>query len=221
MLSPDANLNVVLFFLLGSGIFAFLGFKFYALKVNPFKDFGIGLSLFGLSFLGFAAVVATHPAELGLMMSLSVLPFVAGFIALVSSATFNWQKNTRTLMMTIAIAFLVTLFALRTWVYPSSPGFSENGLVSFNAQPPVLILYILAFAGGLMTAIQVVTTRITLWRQAALTRIFFNLIVLGGVILLTSADDQMQYLNSALLTTGFLGLFVLYVRSKVSIDAKA
>jgi hypothetical protein len=72
-----------------------------------------------------------------------------------------------------------------------------------------------------MTAIQVVTTHITLWRQAALTRIFFNLIVLGGVILLTSADDQMQYLNSALLTTGFLGLFVLYVRSKVEIDSKA
>lgn len=221
MLSSEANLNVVLFFLLGSGIFALLGFKFYALKVNPFKDFGIGIALFGLSFMGFAAVVATHPADLGLMMSLSVLPFVAGFIALVSSATFNWQKNTRTMMLGIAIAFLVTLFALRTWVYPSDPGFSENGLVSFHAQPPVLLLYILAFAGGLMTALHVVTSRITQWRQAALTRIFFNLIILGGVILLTSADDNLQYLNSALLTTGFLGLLVLYVRSKVAIDTKA
>lgn len=221
MLSSEANLNVVLFFLLGSGIFALLGFKFYALKVNPFKDFGIGIALFGLSFLGFAAIVATHPADLGLMMSLAVLPFVGGFIALVSSATFNWQKNTRTMMMGIAIAFLVTLFALRTWVYPSDPGFSENGLVSFHAQPPVLLLYILAFAGGLMTALHVVTSRITQWRQAALTRIFFNLIILGGVILLTSADDNLQYLNSALLTTGFLGLLVLYVRSKVAIDSKA
>ena len=72
-----------------------------------------------------------------------------------------------------------------------------------------------------MTALHVVTSRITQWRQAALTRIFFNLIILGGVILLTSADDNLQYLNSALLTTGFLGLLVLYVRSKVAIDTKA
>ena len=40
-----SNLNVVLFFLLGSGIFAFIGFKFWSLKVNPFRDFGIVITV--------------------------------------------------------------------------------------------------------------------------------------------------------------------------------
>lgn len=219
MLNAEANLNVVLFFLLGAGIFAFIGFKFWLIRVNPFRDFGIAIAMFGLAFLGWGVIIATRPTELALPVALSVAPFVLGFLFLVSAATFNWLKKNKILIFSIAVVFLATLFVLRTVVLPSDPHFSENGLLYFGAKPEVLILYVLAFGGAFMPALHVISTRITLWRQAALTRIFFNLIVLGGVILMVSQDDNLQYLNSLILATGFVGLLVVFGSSKIHIES--
>lgn len=220
MLNSAANLNVVLFFALGSGIFALLGFKFWMIKVNPFKNFGIGLAMIGLAFLGWGAIVAMRPEDLANMMALAILPFVLGFIFLVRAATFNWKKSNQMLILIIALVFLAVLFALRTWVYPSEPGFSENGLLYFHANNLVLLMYVLAFAGAFMPALHVVTTRIKIWRQAALGRIFFNLIVLGGVILMVSMDDEMQTLNSLILGAGFIGLLANFGFGKIEVESE-
>jgi len=220
MFSPDAKLDVVLFFLLGSGIFAFVGIKFWLLKKSPFKNFGVAIALFGLAFLGWGLVIATRPENLPMYVALSIVPFVLGFLFLVSAATFNWSSKNKILIFAIALAFLATLFVLRTWVFPSEPAFSENGLLYFHAKPEVLLMYVLAFAGAFMPALHVISTRITLWRQAALTRIFFNLIVLGGVILMVSENDQLQFLNSYILSAGFIGLLVIFGSSKIHIEDK-
>ncbi|MFM8927756.1 MAG: hypothetical protein ACKOFA_06125 [Rhodoluna sp.] len=214
------SLNVFLFFLLGSGIFAFVGFKFWSLKVNPFRDFGIAIAMFGLAFMGWGFVVYLKPTELAMPVALSIVPFVLGFIFMVSSATFNWQKNNRLLTFIIAVAFLVGLFALRTYVLPSDPHFSDSGLLYFGAKPEVLILYVLAFGGAFMPALHVISSRMTVWRQAALTRIFFNLIVLGGVIMMVSKNDHLQVLNSYILTVGFVGLLVNLGFGKVQVESK-
>ncbi|NBW73731.1 MAG: hypothetical protein EBR26_04960 [Microbacteriaceae bacterium] len=79
----------------------------------------------------------------------------------------------------------------------------------------------MAFGGAFMPALHVISSRMTVWRQAALTRIFFNLIVLGGVILMVSLDDQLQYLNSLILTVGFVGLLVNLGFGKVEVEHKA
>ena len=221
MWNAPGGLNVVLFFLMGSGIFALIGFKFWSLKVNPFRDFGIAVAMFGLAFLGWGLVIALKPAELAMPVALSIVPFVLGFLFLVSSATFNWQKRNRLLTFVIGAVFLVSLFLLRTLVLPSDPHFSENGLLYFGAKPEVLILYVLAFGGAFMPALHVVSSRMSVWRQAALTRIFFNLIVLGGVILMVSMDDQLQYLNSLILSIGFIGLLVNIGFGKIQVENKS
>ncbi len=72
-----------------------------------------------------------------------------------------------------------------------------------------------------MPALHVVSSRMSVWRQAALTRIFFNLIVLGGVILMVSMDDQLQYLNSLILSVGFIGLLVNIGFGKIQVENKS
>ncbi|NBW73238.1 MAG: hypothetical protein EBR26_02345, partial [Microbacteriaceae bacterium] len=99
MLPAPSVLNIVLFFMLGSGIFALVGFKFWSLKVNPFRDFGIAVALFGLAFMGWGIVIAIKPVDLAMAVAVSIAPFVLGFLFLVSSATFNWQKRNRTLTL--------------------------------------------------------------------------------------------------------------------------
>lgn len=211
----QGNINVVGFFLLGAGVFGFLSMRFAGAKKTPYKNFGFGLAAFSLAFLAWGAIVAIQPSEnLDVYVTLGVLPFVAGFLLLVSSATFDWLPKNRTLVMSIAVAFLAALFVLRTFVYPSAPSFSENGLIYFHAEPIVQLMYVLAFAGGFMTALQVVSRHIDHRLTAALTRIFFNLVTICGVVLLVSTDDKMQELNGLLMLAGLVGLLVVYLPSK-------
>lgn len=209
------NPNVVSFFLIGAAIFAVVANRFWRTTNSSFRNFALGLYCFAAAFLIWAAIVATHPTPLDAYMSIGVLPFVAGFFALVSSATFDWAKRNRNLIFGITAAYLLAMFALRTWAYPSAPGFSDRGLIYFNAQPPILLMYVLVFAGAFMPALHVVTKQIPDRLVAALTRIFFNLIVLTGVILMVSYDDDLQYLNGYVMGAAFLGLLVIYAPKAV------
>ena len=211
----NGNPNVVIFFLVGALVFALLAVRFLGVKKYPHKAFGFGMAFFALAFLVWAGIVASHPEPLDTFMSLGVLPFVAAFFALVASATYDWTQSNRRLVFVIAVVYLVGLFALRTWALPSTPGFSENGLIYFNAAPAVTLMYALAFAGSFMPALHVVTREIPNRALAALTRIFFNLVVLTGVILMVSLDDNLQNLNGVLMLAGLLGLLVLYVPTSV------
>lgn len=212
----NGNTNVMGFFIIGAAIFALLSARFLSAKKAPYKNFGFGLGAFALAFLVWGVIVGVQPTEsLELYMSLGVLPFVAGFLFLVSAATYDWIAENRNLAMVFAVAFLLALFVLRTFVLPSSPGFSENGLIYFNAQPLVELMYVLAFAGGFMTSLQVVSREIKHRLTAALTRIFFNLVVVCGVILLSSDDDVLQAYNGVLMLAALIGLAVVYAPSKV------
>ena len=215
------NLLVTLFFLTGAVIFAVIGFRFNQSSNKSFKHFGFGLFSFAASFLIWAGIVATQPGALELWMSIGVLPFVAGFIFLVSAATFDWNAQNRNLIFGFAAAFLVVLFVLRTWILPSAPSFSDAGLIYFNAQPLVLLLYVLVFAGGFMPAVHVVTRQIGDRLLAALTRIFFNIVVLSGVILMVASDENLQYLNGFVMLAGFYGLLVIYLPKSASAKLNA
>ncbi|MFM6980849.1 MAG: hypothetical protein ACKOWE_05545 [Micrococcales bacterium] len=211
------NTNVFGFFLLAAGIFGFLSFRFASAKKAPYTHFGFGLAAFSLAFLVWAYIVISVPSAemLSTLMTVGVVPFVAGFLLLVSSATYDWKSSNRTLILSIAVVFLVGLFVLRTFVLPSEPAFSDNGLIYFNADPIIELMYVLAFAGGFMTSLQVVSRSISDRLTAALTRIFFNVVVVCGVILLVSHDDVLQNYNGYLMLAGLVGLLVVYLPSKV------
>lgn len=209
------NLSVVGFFLLGAISFATVALRFWKVGGNPQRHFGLGVGLFAVSFVIWAYFVGTKPAELELYITLGVLPFVAGFLALVSAATFDWLPKNRMTIFTVAILVLAGQFVLRTWVMPSAPGFSQNGLIYFHAQPLVQLIYALIFAGGFMTSLHVVSSRIPNRLTAALTRIFFNLVVVTGLILLVSTDDTLQYYNGNLMGAAFIGLLVVYLPGAV------
>lgn len=212
------NTDVLEFFLLSAGVFAFLAIRFASVGKAPYRNFGFGLTGFSLAFAVWGLIAGLHPSEdsLDLYMTLGVLPFVAGFLFLVSSATFDWLPNNRKLIMTIAIIFLVALFVIRTFWLPSNPGFSDSGFIYFNAQPLVELMYVLTFAGGFMTSLQVVTRSISDRLTAALTRIFFNLVTICGVVMLVSNDDNLQQLNGYLMLAAIVGLFIVYLPKKVS-----
>ena len=212
--SIPTNFMVVAFFIVGTIVLTFLGWRF-ASDPNPvFRQFGIGLGFVALASAIWSVIVWVHPDELEFWNSIGVSVFVPSYFFFLNAATENWLPRSRKLVLVGAAAYLIALFALRTFVLPSEPSFSERGLFYFNAQPLVLLLYIVSFAGSASSAVYAVVRAITLRWLATTTLVSFNLVIMCSVILLASYDDDLQIYNGLLMGIGFLALFAVYLRYK-------
>ena len=211
-LSP--NYQVVGFFAAGAAIMAFLGWRFAAAPAPMFRFFGAGLACFGAAFAVWTFIVWARPEELNTWTTVGVAAFLPGCFFFARAATDSWLAKNRTIAISVGGAYLVLLFVVRTFILPSDPGFSETGLFYFNAQPLTLLLYIGLFAGTMTPAVYVVSQAITLRWLARVTLVCFNLVIMCGVILLTSYDDELQVYNGYLMGAGFLTLVALYLRHK-------
>lgn len=209
------NTNLVSFFALSAAVFAFLAWRFIQVGHKPFRSFGVGLGLFAAAFVMWGYIVATRPADVQTFITIAVVPFAAAFFAMLSAATTAFKFFTRVALYIFVALYLVTLFVLRTWVFPSEPNFSEGGLFYFGAHPIVMFMYILAFVGTFMTAVQVVTLRMKSFNQAARTRVFFNLVTVCGVVMLTSLDDTMQTINGYVMLGALIVLAIVHGRNKI------
>ena len=216
----SGNTDVLLFFLTGALSFGLVGARFFSVKSQPQRSFGLGLFSFALSFLVWGLVVATKANQLDTLIIVGVVPFVVGLFFLVTAATHDWLPKNRSLIYGIAAVYLVALFVLRTFTFPSTPHFSDRGLIYFGSHQLVTLMYVVAFAGAFMTALQVVSKEINDRMTGALTRILFNLVVLSGTILLVSLDDDLQYLNGYLMLAAFIALIVAFAPSSVKAKLK-
>jgi len=205
------NPQVLNFFLAGAVILAVVAFRFLRTANPTFRLFGIGLAMYSAAFAIWASIVALQPAELTTWTSVGVAFFGGAHLFYVASAVSDFSKPVQRNLLVVAVVFLLGLFVLRTWILPSTPSFSPAGLFYFNAEAPVMLGYILVFAGSFMPAIHVVSSHIAQKNLAMFTRIFFNLTVLTAVVLLTSADETLQYWNGAVMALGLLGLLVNFV----------
>ena len=208
------NYMVGLFFAGGTVISAFLAWRFAAAPMPVFRQFGIGLAWFAAAFAIWAVIVSTHPNDLRLWTTIGAAAFVPGLFFFLNAATSGWGPDSRRLALLVAGAYLIALFFLRTFVQPSEPGFSDGGLIYFNAQPLTQLAYIVAFAGALAPAVYAVSRAMTLRWLARTTLVCFNLIIMCGVVLLTSYDDDLQTYNGLLMGVGFLTLFMAYLRHR-------
>lgn len=208
------NYAVVGFFIVGTLILAFLGWRFFSNPTPVFRQFGIGLACAAAAFALWTAIVWVRPENLHLWTSLGVALFLPGYVFFLNAATHTWLSRNRYLALGVAGVYLTALFVLRTFIAPSEPAFSERGLFYFNTQPLVLLLYVVSFIGAAMPAVYAVSRDITVPWLSRATLVCFNLILVCGVILLTSYDDDLQTYNGYLMGIGFLSLFVLYLRRK-------
>lgn len=208
------NYGVVAFFIVGTIVLVFLAWRFAFSPAPVFRHFGIGLACAAAAFAAWSAIVWIRPEDLHLWTSVGAALFLPCYLFFLNAATHNWLPRNRNLALGIAGVYLLVLFALRTFIAPSEPAFSERGLFYFNTQPLVLLLYIVSFVGAVMPAVYAVSRDITTPWLSRATLVCFNLVIVCGVILLTSYDDDLQTYNGYLMGIGFLCLFMMYLRRK-------
>ena len=205
---------VPLFFVAGTGAMWFLAYKFWSAKAALFKHFGAGLALYGLGFAAWSVAVFTK-SDVDLWTTIGVIPFAIANFFFLMAATEKMKASARTLVLFGGVAYLVALFFLRTFVYPSSPGFSDEGLFYFHAQPPVIALYILAFTLSLLPAINAVSQALKDKTLRIVSQVAFTILAVGGIILVTSYDDDLQTINGWVMGITWIVVLIAYSTKRV------
>lgn len=209
------DLFVPLFFIAGTGAMFFLAYRFLSAKGAVFRNFGTGLALYGAAFGIWSLVVLTKPSDLEIITTLGVVPFALAHIFFLLVSTEKVKASKRSLLLFGALAYLAVLFLLRTFIYPSAPSFSTNGLFYFNAHPAVVALYIGAFAATLLPAINVVSQKIKDSTLRTISQIGFTIAAIGGIVLVTSVDDDLQTINGWVMGVTYAVLLAAYAFKRI------
>lgn len=205
-----SNLLVPAYFIGTSLSILFLSYKFFSKKNATFQNFAIGLALFAAAFAIWSVVVITKPDNLELFTTIGVIPFTAGLLFFLIAGTSKLKASKRSLATTLAVGYLGLMLFLRMFVYQSMPAFSENGLFYFRADPVIVALYIGAFAAALFPATNAVCQQIKDGTLKFVTQLGLTILIIGGVVMLTSFDDTLQLINGYVMAGALAALLVVY-----------
>ena len=188
------NPYVLIFFLHNVLATLLLGIKFRSRDDPVLKNFGVGLILNSIAFAVWSAAVFMRPANLELYITVGVLFFIASLVTFLVAGTQNIAEHDRRSLLVFGVIVAVVLFWIRTFVYPSEPGFSAEGLFFFNPHPIVQVIYIFGLAITVLPAIDALASR---FRDgyAMLVHYGFIVQVMAGVILLTSTNPLVLYID--------------------------
>jgi hypothetical protein len=213
------NISVALFFIHNVLATLFIGMKLKSHKDPVFKDFGMGLLLTGVAFAIWTAAVLFKPANLDLFVTVGAFFFI---ISLMSFLAAGLQRvANRSSLMTVGFVVALLLFILRTFVYPSNPSFSPEGLFFFNVQPIVQILYIFGLALTVLPATYALANKISNSYYSRLFEYGFIIQVMGGILLLTSTNITVLYINGWIIGLTYLVMWTsLLFGKKDWADAK-
>jgi hypothetical protein len=207
------NLLVLLFFLQNIIVTAILGYKFFSQKNSAFKNFGIALFLNTIAFAIWSFAIIQQATNLNNYVTAGAAAFITSLIFLLLEGTQEMKAGMRMSIVTIGIIIGVVLFYARTFMYPSAPSISPEGLFFFNLQPVVQMLYIFGLGLAAFPAIEAVASKFK-GSYASLVRYSFIIQVMGGVVLMTSSNTQMLYILGWIMGSVYFVLCVTLLFSK-------
>lgn len=207
------NLLVLLFFLQNIIVTAILGYKFFSQKNSAFKNFGIALFLNTIAFAIWSFAIIQQATNLNNYVTAGAAAFITSLIFLLLAGTQEMKAGMRMSIVTIGIIIGVVLFYARTFMYPSAPSISPEGLFFFNLQPVVQMLYIFGLGLAAFPAIETVASKFK-GSYASLVRYSFIIQVMGGVVLMTSSNTQMLYILGWIMGSVYFVLCVTLLFSK-------
>ena len=203
------NPTVVVFFLHNVAATFLLGMKFRSRRDPVFKDFGSALILNGVAYTIWSAAVILRPDNLKPLVTLGVLFFLASLVFFLSAGIRKTGTLKQGPVLWTGLVVALVLFLVRTYVYPSEPGFSQEGLFFFHAHPVAQLIYIFGLALTALRGIDALASKFTDPFYARLVRYGFTIQVMGGIILLTSTDTLALYIDGWIIGTVYFALWTL------------
>ncbi|MDP3989354.1 MAG: hypothetical protein Q8P93_03915 [bacterium] len=180
------SLSVLLFFLHTTLATAIVGGIFLKKGGNVAKYFGIGLLLEAVGFASWALAVMM-PDSLATLVTIGAVLTLVSFVSFLRAATDDISLSLRTLIMTVGSLFILAIFIVRGYVFPTPRFISEEGLLMFNLAPFVQLMYVTILV---LMAIPLVEKVARMFKAGYSTFVKFALgvQVVGAIILITSMD---------------------------------
>ena len=207
------NLLVALFYIHNVLATAFLGGKFFTRKDPVLKNFGTALLLNSVAFAIWSFAVITRPDNLAFYVTLGVSFFITALVFLLNTATQNLKSDMQTKIMVVGVVFGLLFFYLRTYVYPATPSFSEEGFFFFNVHPIIQMCYIFGLLITTLPALNLVTSKFKSI-FAPLIWFCFLIEIIGGIVLITTTDSQALYVSGLVMGTAYAILWLPLLLSK-------
>jgi hypothetical protein len=198
---------VSLFFIHATLGTAILAWWFSTKKQQTLKDFGFGMTGYAAGLAVWTLVVLTKPADLKPLILLGVIPFLLANIAFAKAASAKLPAKSSTLMG-LTILLIAATFIARTFFFPSSPYFSEQGLLYFGLKSIPVALYIATISVSFLPAIRAVAADIKSAKLKTVMSAGLTVLYVNAIILVSAKDDTLLLINGVVLSVALLVLWV-------------
>ena len=179
---------LVLFFFIHVALAAtIVGGVFMKKGGNVAKYFGLGLLIGAIGFASWGLAVMM-PDNLTIFGNIGSVLVLISFIFFLWASTDNVSEPIRNLILALGIMLVVVTFIVRSFIFPTDKFISDEGILIFNLAPFVQFLYVTILVLVVIPLIEKVAAMFKAG-YATFIKYALGIQVIGGIILITSADE--------------------------------
>jgi hypothetical protein len=191
-----------------------LGLKFKAQESVIMKNFGYALLLNGLAFITWSSAVVLRPESLDVYITVGALFFAISLVFFLLAGT---QKNANNKSVVIMGVVAITIFFIfRVVVWPSNPEFTESGMLLFNINPIIQMMYIFGLGLVIIPAIYAISKQFNSVGTSLIVRYGFIVQVMGGLVLITSTDQTVLFVNGLVISITYILLWMYLLLNRAA-----
>lgn len=198
---------VPLYFLLATFGLSVLAWWFKKQPKKTHQYFGWGLMGYSLALLAWTAVVIVKPADPRPLILVGVVPFILASVAYAQAAAQKWPKLSQ-LTLGLTVVLIAAVFMARTFLFPSDPHFSDQGLLYFGLQPVPVALYVALLSVSFLPGIRAAVADIKQDQVRAVMGVGLMILFLNAVIQVVTKDDTLSVVNGVVTSLTLLFLWV-------------
>lgn len=202
MTDLTSSVLVPLYFLHTAFGASVLAWWFLSQKERKLKNFGLGMAGYALGTICWAILVVTKPADLKPLILIGAIPFLLAHLAYAKAAS---NKNT---LFIVTLFLIIATLVARTFLYPSEPYFSDQGLLFFGLNPIVAVLYIATISISFLPAIQSTVAEIKQKSARSIMGIGLTILYINSIILVGIKDSTILLINGWIMALALIALWV-------------
>lgn len=208
MEDTTSTLLVPLYFIHATLGAAILAWWFSSQKSKTLKTFGLGMAGYAAGLAAWSLLVLTKPDNLKPLILIGAVPYLLAHLAFAKVAYKNINFAKTSLLSLVVGGTIAGTFLVRTFVYPSEPYFSSEGLLFFGLHPVASAFYIATVALTFLPAIAVVAATLKNGVQRMVMQSGLTILFITSVILVSSQSDTLLLINGWVMSVTLLALWL-------------
>ena len=208
MENTTATLLVPAYFIQVVAGTAILAWWFLGRKDSVLNTFGIGMAGYSLGVAAWTMLVLTKPYDLQPLILAGAIPFLLANFAFAKVAYKNLDFTKTSLLSLLVIGTIAGTFFVRTFLYPSEPYFSSDGLLFFGLHPLSIAFYIATMSLTFLPAISVAADHVKKGSLRTFIKVGLTTLFINSIILVSGNDGTLLLINGVIMTVALLVLWV-------------